>query len=250
MRPDQVRLELGEVDLDHAVVVALGVGVDLGVVAEVLRVVVGEVRELLPAGGLEVARHRRVVVEERAGGADLGAHVADRRLARGRDRLGAGAEVLDDRAGAALHREDARDLEDHVLRRRPAGQLTGELHADELRHAGVVRPARHHVDRVGAADADRDHAETAGVRRVAVGADHHPAGERVLLEHDLVDDPRARLPEADAVLRTHGAQELVDLASSRRARVFMSTSAPTRAWIRWSQCTVLGTATRRAGPRA
>ena len=53
----------------------------------------------------------------------------------------------------------------------------------------VERPARHHVDGVGAADADRDHAEPAGVRRVAVGADHHPAGERVLLEHDLVDDP-------------------------------------------------------------
>ena len=69
----------------------------------------------------------------------------------------------------------------------------------------------HHVDRVGAADADRDHAEAARVRRVAVGADHHPAGERVLLEHDLVDDPGARLPEADAVLRRHGAQELVDL---------------------------------------
>ena len=47
--------------------------------------------------------------------------------------------------------------------------------------------------------------------RVAVGADHHAAGERVVLQHDLVDDPRARLPEADAVLRARGAQEVVDL---------------------------------------
>ena len=46
---------------------------------------------------------------------------------------------------------------------------------------------------------------------MAVGADHHPAGERVLLEHDLVDDPRARLPEPDAVLRRHCAEELVHL---------------------------------------
>jgi len=46
VRPDQGRLELGEVDLDHAVVVAPGVGVDLGIVAEVLRVVVGEVFQL------------------------------------------------------------------------------------------------------------------------------------------------------------------------------------------------------------
>ena len=67
--------------------------------------------------------------------------------------------------------------------------VAGQPHADELRHAGVERPARHHVDGVGAADADRDHAEPAGVRRVRVGADHHPARERVVLEHDLVDDP-------------------------------------------------------------
>ncbi len=51
----------------------------------------------------------------------------------------------------------------------------------------------------------------ARVRRVAVGADHHPAGERVVLEHDLVDDPGAGLPEADAVLRARGAEEVVDL---------------------------------------
>ncbi len=47
--------------------------------------------------------------------------------------------------------------------------------------------------------------------RVAVGADHHPAGERVVLEHDLVDDPAARLPEADAVLGRDRAEEVVDL---------------------------------------
>ena len=38
-----------------------------------------------------------------------------------------------------------------------------------------------------------------------------PAGEGVLLEDDLVDDPRARLPEPDAVPGRHGAQEVVDL---------------------------------------
>ena len=38
------------------------------------------------------------------------------RLAGGRDRVGAGAEVLDDRAGAALDGEHAGDLEDDVLR--------------------------------------------------------------------------------------------------------------------------------------
>src|SRR5919112_1056769 len=51
----------------------------------------------------------------------------------------------------------------------------------------------------------------AGVRRVAVGADHHPAREGVVLEDDLVDDPASGPPEADAVAGRHRAQELVDL---------------------------------------
>jgi hypothetical protein len=65
----------------------------------------------------------------------------------------------------------------------------------------------HHVDRVGAADADGDHAQAAGVGGVAVGADHHAAGEGVVLEHHLVDDAGARLPEADAVLGRHDSRK-------------------------------------------
>ena len=38
-----------------------------------------------------------------------------------------------------------------------------------------------------------------------------PPGNAYLLEHDLVDDPGPGLPEADAVLRRHRAEELVDL---------------------------------------
>src|SRR6478735_2014632 len=83
------------------------------------------------------------------------------------------------------------------------------LGADELRPTDVEREAGHDVDRVGATDPDGDHAEAAGVRGVAVGADHHPAGEGVLLEHDLVDDAGSGAPEADAVLGRHALQELV-----------------------------------------
>ena len=36
-------------------------------------------------------------------------------------------------------------------------------------------------------------------------------GERVVLQHDLVDDARARLPEAEAVLARRRADEVVDL---------------------------------------
>ena len=65
-------------------------------------------------------------------------------------------------------------------------------HADQLRLQHLPGEAGHHVHRVGAADAGGEHAEAAGVRRVGVGADHHAAGEGVVLQHDLVDDARSR----------------------------------------------------------
>ena len=211
MRPHQMRLELVEVDIDDAVEVALRLVLDLGIAAQVLGVAVGEISDVAAAGRSQVRRRALVVGEQRARCADLRAHVADRRLAGRRDRSRAGTEVLDDRARPTLHGEDAGDLENHVLRRRPSRQRTGQANTDETRYSRVERPPRHHVDGVGTTDTDRDHAEPTRVRRVTVGADHHAARERVLLEHDLVDDPGAGLPEPDAVLRRHGAQELVDL---------------------------------------
>ncbi len=85
------------------------------------------------------------------------------------------------------------------------------MDADQPRPTHVEREASHHVDGIRTTDADRDHPEPTGVRGVAVGADHHPAGERVVLEHDLMDDPRARLPESDPVARRDGAKEVIDL---------------------------------------
>ncbi len=105
-----------EVDLDDLVEVARRVGDDLVVGAQVVGDRVGGVGDGGAAGGLRGRRHAGVVGEQRGGGADLGAHVADGGLAGGGDAVGAGAEVLDDGAGAALHGEDAGDLEDDVLR--------------------------------------------------------------------------------------------------------------------------------------
>ena len=117
--PVDVRLEGRQVDLDDLVEELLRVGVDLGVLAEVLAHGVGPVGHGLPPGGLQVDRAVVVVGEQRRGGADLGAHVADRGLAGGADRRRAGAEVLDDGAGAAADGQHVGDLEDDVLGRRP-----------------------------------------------------------------------------------------------------------------------------------
>ena len=208
---DDVRLQRAQVDLDHPVVVALRVGLDLGVGLQVLGDLLGQAGHIGPLGGPQIGRHARVEGEERGGGADLRAHVADGALAGGADGARAGAEVLDDGAGAALDGQDAGHLEDHVLGRGPAVELAGQLDADHGRPAQLPGHAHHHVDRVRAADADGHHAQPAGVGGVAVGADHHAAGEGVVLQHHLVDDARARLPEAHAVALARAQQEVVDL---------------------------------------
>src|SRR3989304_11545 len=58
--------------------------------------------------------------------------------------------------------------------------------------------------------AARDPPEPAAVGRVGVGPDHKPAGKRVILEDDLVDDAGAGLPEADPVLLRRRGEEVVD----------------------------------------
>ena len=101
-----------------------------------------------------------------------------------------------------------------ALRRGDRGGLDGfALHrigrADDAQRArGRDAQARHRLAAVRAADADREHAEAAGVRRVRVGRDHEAAGKGVVLEDDLVDDARAWLPEPESVLARRRAEEV------------------------------------------
>lgn len=69
----------------------------------------------------------------------------------------------------------------------------------------------HDIDGIGATDTNAQAAQAAAVRRMRVGADHHQAGERVVLQDNLMDDARARLPEADPVLLAGRRQEAVHL---------------------------------------
>ena len=202
------RLQLVEVDLDEPVVV--------GVVVRVGRcsaTAVGGVGDGLAPGGLQVGGHVVVVGEHRAWWRRSRRPCCRWWPCRWREMVSAPgpwystmAPVPPDtvRTSATFRMTSLGDAQ--PLRR------AGEAHADDLGPAHVEREAGHHVDGVGAAHADGHHAEAAGVGRVAVGADHHPAGEGVVLQHDLVDDAAARLPEADAVLGRHAR------AGSRRPR--------------------------------
>ena len=189
-----------QVDFDDLVEVLRRIGEHVVIGAEVLGNLVGFVGDAFAAGGFEVTAHRVVVGEQRSGGADLGTHVADSGLARAADAVRAGTEVFDDGSGAALDGEDLGHFEDDVLGRRPSIERTREMYADQLWPPHIEGETGH------------EHAKAARVGRVRVGADHHTAGERVVLQHDLMDDAASRLPEADAVLRRDRAQEVVDLA--------------------------------------
>ena len=165
----------------------------------------------LPVRRLEVRRHPLVEGEHGSRRAELRAHVADRALAGRADRLGAGAEVLDDLVRPALDREDPQRYVITSLGDVQPASLPVRCTPIELRVEHLPRQPGHDLAAVHAADPDGQHAEAAPVRGVGVGADHEAARERVVLQDDLVDDPRPRLPEADAVLLRGRVEELVDL---------------------------------------
>ena len=105
----------------------------------------------------------------------------------------------------------ASDVQDHVLRRGPAAELAGQIHRDVLGIEHFPRQSGDYLDRVGAADPDRAGAKSTRIRRVQIRTNDQFARKGIVLEHHLMDDPGARLPETAAVFRRRGAKEVVNL---------------------------------------
>src|SRR5205085_742747 len=80
---------------------------DVGVGLEERTVLLRDIGERGAPGDPQISVHLAVEREDAPRRAELGAHVADRRLAGARDRARAGAEVFDDAVRAALHGQDA-----------------------------------------------------------------------------------------------------------------------------------------------
>ncbi len=104
---------VGEVDFGVLVVVAPGIGVQLppGIAAPL---------------GLEILAGALVRREDRAGGAQFGAHVADGFTVGGGERRHPGAVILDHLADAPLDVVAAQQLENHILGADPVGKLPGQ----------------------------------------------------------------------------------------------------------------------------
>ena len=142
---------------------------------------IGRSRNIGAACGLQILRHVRVVAKHAARGTNFGTHVADGGFAGGRNGVGARAKIFHDGPSAAFYGQHAGNFQDHVFGARPPRERTRQANANHFWPAHVKRETRHHVDGVGATHTNGHHAQATGVGGVAVGADHHSAGEGVVL---------------------------------------------------------------------
>ena len=120
------------------------------------------------------------------------------------------SKIFDDSIGATFYGQNACQLQNHILRRSPTVQFTGQLHANQFRHLQFPFHAGHHVYRVGTAYTDGNHSQATCIRRMRIGTHHHSARECIVFKHHLMDDSCSRLPEADAVFRSHTFQKVID----------------------------------------
>ena len=93
----------------------------------------------------------------------------------------------------------------------PARHLASQLNTNDLGGLELPRKTGHDVDSVGTTNTNGGHTQTAGVGSVRVGTNEERTRESVVLQHNLVDDTRAGLPETNVVLCARGGQEVVDL---------------------------------------
>ena len=226
MGADHVRLQRGEVNVDDSVVESVRVCLNFRVCFQQMPVLTRLLNQSAPSRRLQVEGHVVVEGEDGPRCAELRAHVCDGGLTGAADGPRAGAEVFNDAVGAAGDGQHAGQVENNVLRRRPALELAGEANADAPRVHDLPRKAGHDVRAVRAANADGEHPQAAGVRGVGVGADHQAAREGVVLQHHLVDDSRAGFPESHAVLGGGRLEELVDLAVLQQVRRRYRTGSP------------------------
>ena len=201
---DQWR-EFRQVDLKNLVVLCTIVR------AKVCGNFVGSSSNCFAACCAQVVTHVAVVTEYGTRRTNFCTHVADGCFARCRNAVGAGSEVFSNRTSATLNSELTSNFQDDVLRAAPARKCSGELDADDFWPTHVERETSHDVNSVCATNTNGNHAESACIWCVAVGTNHHSAGECVVLKNDLVDDSAARAPEANAKLCAHAAKEVVHL---------------------------------------
>ena len=147
--------------------------------------------------------------EDGGGCAKLRAHVGDGGALGDGQGLHAGAGVFHHLAHAALHAENAQQLQNNVLGSHAALQLPGQMHIDHAGAVEVVFAAAHGHGHVEAARADGNHAQRSAGGRVAVGAQQRLARLADALQLNLMADAIAGLGKVHAVLAGDGSDVFV-----------------------------------------
>ena len=83
----------------------------------------------------------------------------------------------------------------------PSANLPGKLDTDDLGAFKLPRNTSHDVNGVGTTNTTSNHTQTTSVWRMGVRSDHQSAGERIILEDDLMDDTRTGFPESHIILQ-------------------------------------------------
>ncbi len=135
------------------------------------------------------------------------AHVADGHPLFHREAADRFAAVLEDAARAAAHADLCDQGQDDVLARHALAQPAVDAHLVVLRLVLQQALRRQHVADLAGADAERQRAERAVRRRVAVAADdrHARLGQPLLRADDVDDSLPARLAACRAGCRTPGS---------------------------------------------
>jgi len=89
-------------------------------------------------------------------------------------------------------------MQNDILRRNPAISLTLEVDTKNTRCFEFPWCTGHCVNCVRASHTDGKQAQTSGIRRVGIGAQHQDARSGIVFKNDLVDYPRTWSPEFDA----------------------------------------------------
>lgn len=143
-----MRFQRGQLQFDDLIV--LGVRIR----RQQTLVLIGGSGDFRASSRLQIILHPVIIWEDRGGGADLGAHVANGGHPGAADAVDAWTEIFHDGTGTALDGENTGHFQNDVLGAGPTLELARELHADHLGTLELPRDVRHNVDGIGTADAD------------------------------------------------------------------------------------------------
>ena len=213
-----MRFEFRQVDHDHPVVIFVRLRSHFHICFQIILNSIGPGGNRITSGSTQVSRHIQVVREQGCSSSYFSTHITNSSFPGCRDRRSTVTEIFYDGICPSFYGQDTGQLQDHILRRSPAAQASGQFDTDQFRHLQFPFHSGHYVDSIGTSNSDSHHSEATGIRRVRVGTDHHSTGESIVFQYHLVDNSGSRFPKTDTELIGYGFEEIIYFAVSFGSR--------------------------------